>query len=168
VAVDANADSLRRTAWRAARRDSRGGAGNLLCVAATPAELSRELPSVADRVTIVLPWGALLPAVAAPEPETLLAISEICAPGASFEVVFSRDPRRDAATAALPPLYDLSAASVRAHLQEHYGRAGLQVRQVEELDQKALLDYPTTWAKRLAHGRPRKVWRVRGFRSSRV
>jgi hypothetical protein len=164
LAVDSNGDSLRRTAWRAARRGSRGGVPNLLCIASSAKALSKELPDVADRVTIVLPWGELLQAIAMPEPETLYAIADLCQAGASIELVFSYDPRRDSAT-ALPSCLSPGTARWQARLQEDYRRAGFDVRQVEELDQRALLEYPTTWAKRLAHGRPRKVWRIRGSKT---
>ncbi|HSF18008.1 MAG TPA: hypothetical protein VLK65_20895 [Vicinamibacteria bacterium] len=162
VAVDLNDDALSRTAWRAARREARGGVRNLLCIAANARELSREIGGVADRVTIVLPWGELLRAVATPDSETLEAIAGLCQPDASLENVFSYDSRRDPSIPALRDYQNSNAAQVEAHLREPYQRAGLHIRRVEDLDQRALLDYPTTWATRLAHGSPRKVWRIRG------
>jgi len=42
-----------------------------------------------------------------------------------------------------------------------YERAGLPIVLVERLPQKELGTYETTWAKRLAFGRSREVWRVR-------
>ncbi|HXV61497.1 MAG TPA: hypothetical protein VEK15_12430 [Vicinamibacteria bacterium] len=164
VAVDVNADSLSRTAWRAARREARGGVRNLLCIAASATELSRELPGVADRVTILLPWGELLLAVAAPEPATLEAIAALCRTDASLEIVFSYDPRRDPSIPALRDYQGISAARVETRLREPYRRAGLDIHRVEDLDNRALLDYPTTWARRLAHGDSRKIWRIGGRR----
>jgi hypothetical protein len=152
VAVDANLDCLAETAWRASRRDARGGAPNLVCVAADACTLGAELPGIADRVTVVLPWGALLRAVATPEASALESLAALCRPGASVEVVFSHEPGVDPDGVTIAPPEDLRCA---------YARAGLRVHGVERLGREALREYPTTWAKRLAFGRPREVWQIR-------
>jgi hypothetical protein len=133
-------------------------------LAATASELESELPSIAGRLSIVLPWGGLLRAVAQPEIDTLSALAGSCQADASVEIVFSFDERRDRtkATGDLPAYQSFGADDVRAYLSEPYFEAGIRVLGVESLAERDLLAYSTTWAKRLAHGRKRRVWRVRG------
>jgi 16S rRNA (adenine(1408)-N(1))-methyltransferase len=115
---------------------------------------------------VLLPWGDLLRGVAAPEPETLAGLAALCQPDASLEIVFSYDPDRDPASLRLPICAGLGRDEVAARLREPYRRAGLRLVSVEALGPRDLRAYPTTWAKRLAYGRPRPVWRLRALRSA--
>jgi 16S rRNA (adenine(1408)-N(1))-methyltransferase len=156
---------LARTAWRAGRKPSRGGVTNLVCVAGTARELSSELAGVADRLTVILPWGELLCGLLRPEEGTLKDVATLCRQGASIEVVASYDPRYDARLWSAQPAFAVDSLHVGSRLPACYQRAGLCVVRTERLDQRVLLEYPTTWAKRLAHGRPRVVWRIQAVRS---
>jgi 16S rRNA (adenine(1408)-N(1))-methyltransferase len=155
VAVDANAGALEEIAWRAARKPARGGVANLVCIAATPEQLAAEVPHVADQTTILLPWGSLLLGVARPEPALLTAVRTLCRPGAALEIVCSHDERDH-----LPGLDALDDRHVTQVLPAAYAHAGLRVTTAAPLDAPALRRYPTTWAQRLAAGRPRRAWRI--------
>jgi 16S rRNA (adenine(1408)-N(1))-methyltransferase len=162
IASDANPSALQEIAWRAGRKPARGGVSNLLCIAEPLDILSKELGAVADRITIILPWGSLLRAVAAPEMNALRYIARLCLPDATAEIIFSYD-QNDAQEQA--PLGDLTFdESHIATLPERYQLAGLKIAEVAEISQQQLAAYETTWAKRLAFGRRRTVWRIRATR----
>jgi len=131
------------TAARAARKPARGGVRNLLCIAEPTETLADELGAIANRVSIILPWSALLRAVGLPEISFLSALRRLCASNATVEIVFSYDEPRDA---VLPDAYE---------------NAGFRVTSIETIPQSDLRCYETTWAARLAFGRPREVWRLR-------
>lgn len=115
---------------------------------------------MADRVTVILPWGSLLRAVGAPELGSLRHIANLCLPDARVEIVLSYDETRDARQ-----VIPLSSGAVDeehvAALPRLYQEAGLEVVATDRLSERELADYQTTWAKRLAFGRPRRVWRLR-------
>jgi 16S rRNA (adenine(1408)-N(1))-methyltransferase len=159
IGSDANAAGLTEVAWRAARKPARGGVSNLICIAEPVDVLARELPAAADRVTIILPWGSLLRAVAAPDLDSLRHISRLCLPGADVDIVLSYDELRDARQGILFPGGAFDYGHI-ARLTRAYREAGIQVETANRLSQKELASLETTWAKRLAFGRPRKVWRV--------
>ncbi|MCB9752998.1 MAG: hypothetical protein H6713_23840, partial [Myxococcales bacterium] len=119
----------------------------------------------ASRLTVILPWGSLLRAVTAPELETLARLRALCQPGASLELVFSHDARDRQKHAPLGPEDAMSEAHARG-LASVYPRAGFEVRSIERLEVTALRAYPTTWAKRLGHGRARDVYRLRASASA--
>jgi hypothetical protein len=104
------------------------------------------LGPVADRITVILPWASLLKTVATPEIDSLRHIAGLCLQQARIEIVFSCDNPDDLNIATLPCLYQ---------------QAGLEVITLERIPQLDLCAYETTWAKRLAFGRPRDVWRIR-------
>jgi 16S rRNA (adenine(1408)-N(1))-methyltransferase len=120
------------------------------------------MAAAADRITVILPWGTLLKAVAAPDIDSLRHIASLCLPGAGIEIVFAYDKDRDAA--------ELSRLGVAGWLDDqyilctlplHYEQAGLHIVAAEKISNVELGTYETTWAKRLAFGRPREVWRIR-------
>jgi hypothetical protein len=160
IAVDANADALATAARHAARKTSRGGVSNLICIAGPAEELSGVLPGLADRITVLLPWSRLLRAVAEPLTQDLLRLAAIGRPGAEIETVFSYAPAIDGHAAAHPGVV-LDERHVRGTLPAAWRAAGLEVTGVDAITRDALKAYPTTWAGRLAFGRDRTFWRLR-------
>lgn len=162
IAVDANASGMVAVARKAARKPARGGVRNLLCVVAAAEVLPGPLRGVADRLTVLLPWGSLLRAFVAPEPALLRRARALCQPGAGLELVFSHEPGRDGARRA--PVMAGEGALDDAHvhgLARPYRDAGFAIDSVERLPVESLRAYPTTWAKRLGYGQARAVYRVR-------
>lgn len=159
VAVDTNAEALNQIARQAGRKASRGGVSNLLCIAEAAEKLGVALPGVADQVSIILPWGRLLQSVAQPNPDDLRNIAALCRPGANVEVLFSYDAQVD----GQDPLGTgwLDEVHVRDKLPVAYGLAGLAVKEIKRVSMAELKQYSTTWAKRLAYGRTREIWRIR-------
>lgn len=161
LATDANPDGLLETASRAARKPSRGGVPNLICIAEPFEQLAGELAGAADRVTVILPWGSLLRALVLPEITSLPYLRRLCAPNASLEIVFSYDQKRDARERGPLGGFSLQERHVRDVLRQSYESAGFHVISAERISQHELRLYETTWAKRLAFGRPREIWRLR-------
>jgi 16S rRNA (adenine(1408)-N(1))-methyltransferase len=155
VGIDANADGLREVSGRAAR----ARLGNLLYVRAPVEDLPPELAGVADCLTVVLPWGSLLAAVARPVVSVLRGIRGLCRPGARLSVLLSVSAR-DRSEAARLGLPALDEAHLRGALAAGYEAAGFAVGAVRLLDREALAGWPSTWARRLAQGRPRPVFRI--------
>ena len=87
IGLDANAAGLRQPSGRAARERRT----NVVYVRAAAEALPAELAGIADRVTVVLPWGSLLSAVALPSVEALSGASTSSRPTA----------RADASSAAI-------------------------------------------------------------------
>ena len=126
--------------------------------------LARELGAVADHVTAILPWGSLFRSVVTPETESLQQIAALCLPDASVEIVFSYEEQRDAHFALRSGIPALNEEHIFQVLPFAYQGAGLPITTVERISQEELAAYETTWAKRLAFGRPRRVWRVRAVK----
>ena len=152
--MDANATGLIRLSGRAAREQL----ANVIYVRASVEDPPLELAGVADRVTVVLPWGSLLAAFALPLAPALAGIRTLCRPEASLSVVLSVAERdaHEARRLHMPPLDG-------GHLEDlalGYAAAGFAITSVRRLDPDQLAAWPSTWARRLAHGRPRPVFQI--------
>ena len=158
VGIDASAAGLRELSNRAAR----AGLANLLYVRAAVEALPPELIGVADRVTVILPWGSLLAAVAAPRVPLLRQVRALCQPAATLAVVLGIDPVRDQAEARRLGLPSLTDDHLRGPLVEGYAAAGFRVRSLRPLSADQLRRWPSSWAGRLAQGRDRAVFEIEG------
>jgi 16S rRNA (adenine(1408)-N(1))-methyltransferase len=130
-----------------------------LCIGEPLEMLANELGAVADRISVILPWGSLLGAVALPEVDALRHVARLCLPDATVEIVFSYDQQQDAREGAPLGTVVLDEQHI-AMLAERYARAGLEIVSTANIPQRQLTAYETTWAKRLAFGRRREVWRI--------
>jgi 16S rRNA (adenine(1408)-N(1))-methyltransferase len=135
IGVDAIADNLRD----ASRRAGSNAVFGRLALAEAPGVLA----GLADRLTVLFPWGSLLRALAEPERVRLAQLRALCRPGAEVRFVF--EPRSE--PRGLEPLYREVGLAVS-------GRA------VPAAEARAL---PTTWAKKLGFSRKRRtLWELRG------
>jgi 16S rRNA (adenine(1408)-N(1))-methyltransferase len=148
IGVDANAAGLRDLSGRAAREGRR----NVAYVRAAAEALPPELEGIADRLTVVLPWGSLLAAVALPSVQVLRGLRRICQPGALVTVVLGSDPSRDQAELRRLGLPPLEVDDLAARITPGYEEAGLRIERVRAMSAEEVAGFPTTWVRRLAFG----------------
>jgi 16S rRNA (adenine(1408)-N(1))-methyltransferase len=165
VGIDANAEGLRETATRAARKPAKGGVENLVLVQAHAEDPPAELVARASRVTIYFPWASLLHAVVGANERGLAGLAALCREGATLEAVVSHDPARDGAMRAMP---ELSPSFFADELAGRYRAAGLELREAAAMTRADVRGLPTSWAKRLGFGVERSVWRVVAVRLPRA
>lgn len=156
IGIDANADNMGRWSGRAVR----ARLANVLYVRAAVEDLPSDLAGTADRVTVVLPWGSLLAAVARPSVPVLRGVRTLCQPGASLVIVLGFDPARDRAELIRLGLPPLDEAVHGEHFAHDYAAAGFRLDSVRSLDQGARAAYPSTWAAHLAHGNERRFLQI--------
>jgi 16S rRNA (adenine(1408)-N(1))-methyltransferase len=168
IGVDATiGDDLRATARRAARKPARGGLPNARFGRLALKDAPGELVGIADRLSVILPWGGLLRAVARGEAQALAALRGLCRPGAALRIVFGYDTGTPTATdggaratagagadarivreLGLPPLDDASLTALEGACAE----AGWRVR-ARRVGVEVVRALGTTWAGRVGWGR---------------
>jgi 16S rRNA (adenine(1408)-N(1))-methyltransferase len=159
VALDPHAEGLKDYAFRASRKPSRGGRPNVLFVVASVESPPGELLHVANEVKVIYPWAALLRGLLLPERPVLDGLRALAAPGATFDLVLTYDAPHDLGAGLSLPSLDAAAID---RLREPYRTAGLLIESSELLDRDEALAVPSTWGRRLLHGRKRDVFRVAG------
>lgn len=135
IGLDAAPDAMRRTAAR------KTAPPNALFVWAAVEQLPAELTDL-DEVHVLMPWGSLLRAFAAPDERLLEAIAARCRPGASFLVTFNLHAWR-------PPVPDVGGLPEPApgQLDPAYAGAGWHIEKPDGAE------LGTSWTKRLGSSR---------------
>jgi 16S rRNA (adenine(1408)-N(1))-methyltransferase len=143
------ADSSRR----ALTSPRRGALANALFVAASVEQPPDELIGIAAELTITFPWGSLLAGALATDPVAAAGIASLIAPGGRVRILLSviDDDRL-----SIPPLGERDAAG----LAERWACYGLRLGAFRLATPAQVRASGSSWARRLAAGMRRPVWRM--------
>lgn len=147
-------------AQKAAQAERSGGLKNLLYVVANAEDLPKELEGLIAEVTILFPWGSLLKAVARGDERFLDGLTKVMTNKATLRIVFSLEENIEKKVLNSLGLSSLCKESLD-QLCAAYSRAGFSMKW-RYIAQDELKSFPSTWAKRLAYGRPRPVVELMG------
>ena len=155
VGIDANADNLREVSHKAARKPSKGGLPNVAYVLADAEDPPDALAARADTVHVVLPWGKLMVGLLLASPGVLGGLARLARPGADLHVILNGEVWSDPVPIDQRDLPDPTPAFVAETLAPLYSeRAGIVIDDVRAMPADAAHAIPSTWAKKLRHGRP--------------
>ena len=132
---------------------SRARLPNLLYIIANAQNLPHELNGLVSHVTINFPWGSLLGSLLSGDPALMGGLVSILSPNASLDVRLNSGVLAEQGWA----LKD-GAERIRENLES----AGWRIGNPAVMDSRALRNFPSTWAKRLAFGRDPRAIEMRG------
>jgi 16S rRNA (adenine(1408)-N(1))-methyltransferase len=167
IGLDALDEPMGEIAYRAARKPARGGRPNLVLLRGAIEAIPDELEQIADEVDVLLPWGALLEGIVRAVPEVVSGIATLARPGARVQVTLNGEIWLDSTPARYEDLPVATPEYVADAIEPEFRRAGIDLgpsRYLTAAEAKAL---PTTWARRLGHGRPHpRFVHIEGVRRS--
>ena len=161
VGLDPDAEAMAEYAYRAARKPSRGGVENVTFVIASLEQLPVELATKAGRVRVNYPWAGLLRGILLPQREALAALTSLMDRDAALELVLTYDAEHDSAALDGASLPSLSETYIESTLAPVYRAAGLTFEEVRPLSRVEAVAIPSSWGRRLLHGRARDVFLIR-------
>lgn len=135
---------MREVSQRASRKPARGGVPNVLFGRLSLEEAPGDLIGLADRLTVLFPWGSLLRAVAAPD-AGLRKLAALGKRGGRIHFLYGFGSRESAAL-GLP---ELGGGHLLSHLENAYAVVGLQIEARYAAREDVSL-VGSTWAKKLA------------------
>jgi len=128
--------------------------------AISPVEmLPSELVGIADAVTVILPWGSLRDGIAKADPTVLHGLRLLGKPGTPLSVWIGYEEQREAAEMEQRDLPHLSEAYLSG-LSDEYHHAGISLSSISLISNTELRVLESDWAKRLAFGAPRRIFRL--------
>jgi len=145
IGVDACRENLRER--------SRVKLPNVVFVIASAQNLPRELNGLITHLTINFPWGSLLDSLLSDDPRWMNGLLSMARPGMSMEVRLNSGALEESGWAL--------EAGVE-QIQLHLLRAGWTLDFSGVMNVQALRTFPSTWARRLAHGRAPQAMVLRG------
>ncbi|HEX5826728.1 MAG TPA: methyltransferase domain-containing protein [Candidatus Limnocylindrales bacterium] len=159
VGIDPVAAAMAEASRRAAAAPRKGGLPNALFVVATAEALPAELVSLAEAVTVNLPWGSLLRGALALDEAAARGIASVAAPGGRVSMLLA-PAERDRLAA------DVSVeARLAGSLAADWASLGVVLSDARPATEEDLAAAGTTWARRLFAGSRgaeagRRAWRL--------
>ena len=153
LGLDALDEPLGDIAYRAARKAARGGRPNLVLLRAAIEALPGELDRIADEVDVLLPWGALLEGIVRARPQVVGGIAALARPGALVQVTLNGEIWLDSTPARYADLPLPTPDYVAEAIEPEFRRNGIALGSARYLTAAEAKGLPTTWARRLGHGR---------------
>ena len=154
IGLDALDEPMGEIAYRAARKPARGGRPNLVLLRCAIEAIPVDLEQIADEVDVMLPWGALLEGIVRAAPDVVAGIATLARPGARVQVVLNGEIWLDSTPARYEDLPVATPEYVEAEIEPEFRRAGIDLDPACYLTAAEAKALPTTWARRLGHGRP--------------
>jgi 16S rRNA (adenine(1408)-N(1))-methyltransferase len=153
IGLDALDEPMGEIAYKASRKPARGGRTNLVLLRAAVEALPAELVQIADEVDVMLPWGALLEGIVRASPDVVAGIAAIGRPGARVQVILNGEIWLDSTPARYEDLPVPTPQYVADAIEPEFRRAGIDLGPARYLTAEEAKGLPTTWARRLGHGR---------------
>jgi 16S rRNA (adenine(1408)-N(1))-methyltransferase len=153
IGIDALEEPMGEIAAKAARKPAKGGRSNLLLVRAAIEALPVELEGAADDVSVLLPWGSLLEGIVLAHADVLGALARLCRPGAHVMVTLNGEIWLDSTPARYEHLPVPTPEYVADVVAAGMARVGIGIDAARYLTAEEAKALPTTWARRLGHGR---------------
>lgn len=141
---------------RAAGRPDRGGLPNIIFLAEGVERFPAAFDGLADRVTVLFPWGSLLRGALGVDPAVSVSIARSVAPGGRLEIVLSI-VERDRATIGGSGPFGTADLDAMTHT---FAALGLVASAPCRLTSEEIRATGSSWARRLRSDPDRPVWRV--------
>ncbi len=164
IGIDSNAENLDCNSRKTSFFSKKKGLENILFVQANIENLPPELLGLASKITVLLPWGSLLRAVAKPDLLLLNEIRKLCYEKATIIAVFGYDCATERKLIEELGLSELTPSSLDMCLRL-YSEVGFRSLGWRCLSQEELKIIPSKWAKKLAHGKKRQFVEIFGISS---
>lgn len=153
IGMDPAREQMRELSSRALRKPARGGVPNVLYVVASAEAPPAELLGRADEVHVVLPWARLMVGLVLAQADVLAGLRALARPGAALELTLGADVWADPVPIEARDLPELTLDYVRETLAPAYAAAGVPIVEARMLSPEEIAAIPSSWARRLAHGR---------------
>ena len=159
IGMDPSAQSMHENSLKAAKRRKKLELENLLFVVASIEARLDELAGTADRITVILPWGSLRDGIAKADFLVLSNLRKLGKPGSAFEVIVGYDERSEPVEMQKRSLPALSYEYFSA-IAPVYRNVGIEIHGIDVVSSCELKKMESDWAKKLAYGGSRTMYRL--------
>ena len=159
IGMDPCAVSMYESSVKAAKHKKKTGLDNLLFVIASIEAAPRGLYGIADIITVIMPWGSLRDGIAKACPPVLDSLRKLGKPGSALEIIVGYDEKAEACEIKKRSLPALSRGHFDA-LAPAYRKAGIVIDGIGIVGNGELKLIESDWAKKLAYGASRTMYRL--------
>lgn len=158
IGIDASIDSMLKCSIKISKKPSKGGLKNVLLVVGTVEDLPNEMTSIADKITINLPWGSLRDGIVKGDEVVLKNIKKISKANTDISICVTYSDKYEKEEINIRKLPPLSLSFIKTQLKAKYSFYGIKIDDVCLWNNDMLKTLDTKWAKKLAYGKKREIY----------
>lgn len=162
VGIDPVKSNMLEISNKIIKKPAKGGLNNLILVIGAIENIPKELEAAADSLTVLFPWGSLLEGLVKPIPAILQNIVYLAKNSAMFEFILTYSESFESGEIQRRNLPDINLDYFDTTYRAELKHIGLNVENIEVLDNKYIRLFESQWSKRLAYGRKRDFFRIQG------
>ena len=162
IGLDPVASTLASPSVAAARKPARGGLENVLFAVARVEDLPPELDHIADKITVILPWGSLIRGVLRGDTDVVAALARVGRPGTEVRIVLNNEIYEDPVPLDAVDLPKATVSYANSTLRPRFAAGGIDLEDSRILTQEEVRALRSTWSRKLAHGRAPEFLELRG------
>ena len=168
IGIDPAWQRMTETAVKAARKEAKGGAPNLLLVNASIETVPTALHGRGDEVMALMPWGKLLRGIVLGEADVCGGLRAVAKAGAPLDVAIGTSIWREPIPLEIRDLPELTPDSAGAPggLADRLAALGWQVTETRLVPHTELDRISSSWARRLGSGATETVLHLRAVATS--
>ncbi|KKS02700.1 MAG: 16S rRNA (adenine(1408)-N(1))-methyltransferase [candidate division WWE3 bacterium GW2011_GWF2_41_45] len=158
VGVDPVEKQLREYSVKSVRKKL----NNAVFLVSSLENLPITMTEIADKVSIILPWGSLLGQIVNPAKEAMNKITALLKPFGELEIILGYSPDSEPSESDRLELPELSQGYVENVIIKAFeGVSGtIKLDKIELFPKEKLTNIGSNWAKKLAFGKPRQIYRI--------
>jgi 16S rRNA (adenine(1408)-N(1))-methyltransferase len=163
IGIDPAWQRMTETAVRAARKEAKGGAPNLLLVNSSIETVPEALYDRGDEVMALMPWGKLLRGIVLGDVDVCSGLRSVAKLGAPLDVAIGTSIWRDPIPLDIRDLPELTPESIaeESGLADRLAALGWHVTEARLVPHTELERISSSWARRLGSGATETVLHVR-------
>lgn len=133
---------------------------NVVFVVGSVEQIPHELEGLATFMYVYLPWGSLLESIAKPIPQNLKNLVSVLSDGGRCEIIFGYSQTAEPTETQRLGLENLNLHKIETKILTSLQNTGAEIVEYGEVSQNELKRLETTWAKKLAFGQDRPLFRI--------
>jgi 16S rRNA (adenine(1408)-N(1))-methyltransferase len=160
IGIDSAGDNMSLSSKKIVKKPQKGGLKNALFVVSSIEQLPFELNNIASHLYVNFPWGSLLEGVVKGNDDVLSKIALISKNNAFLTITTTYSVYYEETEIIKRGLPKLSFEYFNNELAKEYERHGIKIKNVVLLKCDDLKDYNSQWAKKLAFGKEREIFKI--------
>jgi 16S rRNA (adenine(1408)-N(1))-methyltransferase len=161
IGVDPAWQRMTETAVRAARKEAKGGAPNLLLVNSSIETVPEPLHDRGDEVMALMPWGKLLRGIVLGDADVCTGLRATAHDGAPLDIAVGTSIWREPVPIDIRDLPELTVDYVEEELAKRFALHGWKVTEARLVPHTELDRISSSWARRLGSGATETVMHLR-------
>jgi len=159
IGLDPSAESMYENSIRAAKQGKKQMVANALFVVSSIESPPNELVGIADTLSVILPWGSLRDGIVKADPRVIGNLRALGKLGSTLSVLVGYDEGLEPHEMGKRKLPVLSESYFQTIIPT-FCENGILLRHVKTIGNSDLKQIDSDWAKRLAYGVPRKMYKL--------